>query len=390
MSIYKDTELKEKLVDIRRKLHKHPELSQKEIKTAEMVAEILQGLGIETKTGIAGTGVVGLLRGKEEGKTIGLRCDMDALSVQEESTEPYKSEVEGVMHACGHDGHVAIMLGTAMLLAAKKDKLKGNVKFIFQPAEEVSGGAYPMIEEGVLENPQVEAMVGIHLWPQVKVGDVGIQYGPTMAAVDNFWVTIKGKGAHGAMPHEGVDAVVTAAYVICALQQIVSRQVEAADPTVISIGTINGGFRRNVVAEEVKTSGTIRTLSPELREVLPEKIEKIIKGVTESFGASYDLFIDRKQPVTVNERGLTARCEEIVGELLGREHAVLLEKAPMTGEDFAYYGEKVPACMLKIGCSNPEKGLTEPLHSSSFDFDEDALLVGAYSLAEIAGKLLAD
>ncbi|MGI6574846.1 MAG: M20 metallopeptidase family protein [bacterium] len=382
--------LKERLVEIRRTIHQNPELSLEEKNTANLVAAILTDLGLEVQSEVVKTGVVGLLRGRNNGKTIALRADMDALPVQEARDVPYKSRVDGVMHACGHDGHVAMLLGAAMLLSQERDHLSGNVKFIFQPAEESSAGALPMIKEGVLDNPKVDAIVGAHLWPELEAGDVGIQYGPTMGAVDNFWITIKGKGGHGAMPHEGVDAIVVAAHVICALQQIVSRQINAADPTVVSIGTINGGFRRNVVAEEVKLTGTFRTLNPEVRRAMPEKIERIIKGVTESFGATYEIFFDPRQPVTVNERNLTAFCTEVLKDIIGSEHVVHLEKAPLVGEDFAYYGENVPAAFLKIGCSNPEKGITAMLHSAYFDMDEDALLIGAKSMAAIATKYLAE
>jgi amidohydrolase len=380
--------LKEKMVLIRRTLHENPELSFAELKTAELVTSTLKELGFEVQCGVGKTGVVGLLRGKETGKTIALRADMDAISVQEANEVPYKSKVDGVMHACGHDGHVAMLLGAAMLLSKEQEKIKGNVKFIFQPAEELGLGALAMLEDGVLADPQVDVIVGAHMWPELKAGDVGIQYGPTMGAVENLWITIKGKGGHGAMPHEGVDAIVVAAHVICALQQIVSRQINAADPTVLSIGTINGGFRRNVVAEEVKLTGTFRTLNPEVRKAMPAKIERIVKGVTESFGATYDIHIEHMQPVTMNEKNLTAFCEEVVSEAIGSEHIVRLEKAPMTGEDFAYFGEMIPATFLKIGCSNPEKGITEPLHSARFNLDEDALVVGAKSLAAIAVKFL--
>ncbi|MGB9809679.1 MAG: M20 metallopeptidase family protein, partial [Caldanaerobacter sp.] len=281
MEILEEIEKIEKeAIDLRRKIHMHPELGFEEIKTSEMVYNYLKELGIEVKR-IAKTGVVGLLRGDGK-KTIAIRADMDALPIQEENEVEYASKIPGKMHACGHDVHTAILMATAKVLS--RVNLKGNVKFIFQPAEETTGGALPMIEEGVLEDPKVDAIIGLHVDPDIEVGQIGITYGKAYAASDMFDIVVKGKSSHGAQPHKGVDALVISANIINAIQTIVSRNTNPLTPLVITVGTINGGYARNIIADRVNMSGIIRILEENMREEVVKSVEKICRDIANSYG----------------------------------------------------------------------------------------------------------
>ncbi len=367
--------IEDEVISLRREFHQEPEMGYKEVKTAKKVADYLTKLGLEVKTGIAKTGVMGVLTGDLPGPVIALRADMDALPVIEKSGAEYASKISGMMHACGHDGHMAMLLGTAKVLSKLKSELRGTVKFIFQPAEEGLGGALPMIEEEVLKNPDVDAVFGIHLWPGYKTGTVVLKFGAMMAAPDHFILKIKGKGGHGSAPHQTVDAITVSAQVISALQQIVSRQITPTQPVVVSIGTINGGYRDNVIADEVEMTGTVRTLSNDVRDEIPKRMDEIIKGITVAFGADYELEYKRFYPPVINDDKMVKLVKELGAKVLGDEMVAMLKEPVMAGEDFAYFLEKVPGTFIHLGCSGDPK-TSYPLHNPLFNIDEKALVSG--------------
>jgi len=380
----KDEVLKEKqtTINLRRELHKIPEPGFEEFKTSGFISEKLTGYGLDVKTGAAKTGVIGNLISKQfnnksgnKRKTIMLRADIDALPIQEKSNIDYISTHKGYMHACGHDGHIAIALTAAKILSSHKNELKGNVKFVFQPAEEYQGGAKPMIEEGVLHNPEVNSAIGLHIWNSIPSGKVGIRKGPLMASVDNFKIKIIGKSSHGAMPHEGVDSIVIASYIINSIQTIITREINPVTPCVITIGKISGGSASNIIAEEVYLEGTARTLNQDLNSIIFQKMEKIIKGITECMNAKYEFDYDFLYPVTVNNDEMTQVVYEAACEAVGAENIIEPEQS-MGGDDMAYYLQKIPGCYFFLGSSNKEKGIDFPLHSNNFNFDEGCLPIG--------------
>ncbi|ARU61323.1 hypothetical protein CBW65_10175 [Tumebacillus avium] len=371
-------ELYPKLVETRRDLHRHPELGFQEVRTSGIVAEWLRGLGLEVETGIAQTGVVGRLRGGRPGKTVALRADMDALPIQDLKTCDYASQVPGKMHACGHDAHTTIVLGAATLLSELREQIAGDVLFIFQPAEEGPGGAAPMIEAGVLEG--VDMAFGIHMAPIAPVGIVAVSPGPVMASADEFRLTIRGKGGHAAYPHMALDVIPVAAQVVTALQQIVSRAVDPTKTAVLTIGTIQGGTKSNVIADSVELTGTVRTFDPLLREELPKRIESIVSGIAAGFGASYELDYQFKYPVLINHGEAAQLMREVGVELFG-EGRVLDVPPQMTGEDFAYFLQKVPGCFTFLGCKHPEPLVADyNVHHPAFDIDERVLPLGVQLL----------
>lgn len=378
-------EIKDRLINIRRDFHMHPELAMEELRTAGIVAEILSELGLEVQTGVGNTGVVGVLRGAQPGKTIALRADMDALPIEQQNDVPYKSKYPGKMHACGHDGHTAIALGAAMILSRMKDSLKGNVKFVFQPAEEnaPTGGAKYMIEDGLLENPKVDAIVGLHLWPDIPLGKVGVRYGSLMASSDRFKITINGKGGHGSAPHQTIDAVAIGCQVVTALQNIVSRQVDPLDAAVLTVGTFNGGYRYNVIADKVEMEGTVRTLNPEIRNSMENRVRTVVDGVCGSFGATAKLEYYYGYPTLVNNNDIMAMVEKSTKDILGEDVVKIVERPAMGGEDFAFYLQHVPGGFIWLGCPKKEGG-NYPIHNPNFDFDEDALETGSILLSKIA------
>jgi len=380
-------ELTPELVELRRYLHRHPEPGFREVWTGNTMAERLRELGYEVKSGIAKTGVMGLLRGGKPGKTLLLRADIDALTIEEKNEIDYRSEQVGAMHACGHDGHMAIALTVAKILSRHKDELSGNVKFIFQPAEEGPGGAKPMIEEGVLKDPKPDRALGLHLWNVLPVGIVGIRPGPTFACLDAIDITIRGKGGHGAAPHQTVDAIVASAQIITALQTMVSREVDPIKPAVLSIGTIHGGHAYNIIANEVKMTGTVRVFDLDLRKTLPERIERIVKGVTSGLRAEYDFEYRFGYPPLVNDEAVCNWMREIAAGVVG-EGNIKVPDPTMGGEDMAYFLEEVPGCYLLLGSANEEKGLNKPHHNSEFNFDEAALPIGVEILARAALRFL--
>jgi amidohydrolase len=376
------------LIDLRRDLHRIPEAGFKEIKTSKFIEKKLREFGLDVKTGIANTGLVGNIYSENpSSEAVMIRADMDGLPVIEKTGLDYASRHEGFMHACGHDGHMAIALIVAKILARHRNLLKANVKFVFQPAEESPGGAKPMIDAGVLKNPDVKALVGLHIWTRISSGKIGIRKGPIMASVNYFKLKITGKGTHGAMPHEGVDAIVAAGKVIDSLQTIVSREINPVSPCVLTVGKINGGTAFNILAGEVELEGTVRTLDQSLNEIIAAKIKRVIKGVTQSMGAGYKFDFKYMYPVTVNDSKITDIVCESAIEAAGAEN-VIEPQQTMGGDDISFYLQKVPGCYFFLGGSGSDQGLNQQLHSNLFNFDENCLPLGVETLVKSVFKLL--
>lgn len=368
------------IVRLRRYFHMNPELSGQEIETSRLISARLISLGFEVKIGLARTGVIGVLRGNDQGPTIALRADMDALPVQELAAVPFKSLNPGVMHACGHDMHMAIALGTAYVLNDLRSKVKGNVKLIFQPAEEglpggEEGGASLLVKEGVLEDPPVRAIFGLHVWPEVPAGQVMFSPDIIMAHADSFEIIIKGKNAHGARPQEGVDAIVLASQVVMALQSTVSRMIDPTDPIVLTVGKITGGVRSNVIASEVTLEGTVRTLSEKNRQKVPQLISAVVRGIVQPVGGDFTLNYKQLLPAVYNHPELAKIMEPTLSGVLGPENLLPL-KPQFVAEDFAFYCQKIPGLFLFLGVKNPRDGQAVPLHSPYFNPDERSLPVG--------------
>ena len=378
------------LVNIRRHLHENPELGFEEVATAQYIADYLAGLGLEVTSQVAKTGVVALLRGARPGKTVAIRADMDALPIQELNEVPYKSKHPGKMHACGHDAHVAAAIGAARILWELRDQINGNVKFIFQPAEEAPGGAEPMIAAGVLENPTVDAIIGGHVWGSLESGIIEVMSGPTMASSDIIRLKIIGKGGHAAQPHTTIDPIVIASEIVGALQKLVSRQTDPFESVVISICSFHAGDVFNVIPHSAYLEGAVRTLNNELRQELPHKIEKIIRGITEPYGATYELDYYLGYPVTVNDPGVTETVRKAAVSVLGADKVRVAARASMGGEDYAYFLNKVPGTYIRIGTRNPEKGICQEMHHPRFDIDEAVLELTPVVYAQAAFDLLAE
>jgi len=376
--------IQEDIVKWRRELHQFPEVGLNLPKTSQYVAEQLQELGIEFETGIGVSGVVGLIKGGQGNKTIALRADMDGLAVQEETGLPFAS-TNGNMHACGHDSHMAMLLGAAKILNANKEKLPGNVKLIFQAAEEGPGGAKPMIDEGVLENPRVDAILALHIgtiFKEVGTGKVGVHYGNLMACLDRFTIKIKGKGSHGAMPDMGVDPIAIAGQVITALQTIVSREVKPVNPAVLTIGQIHGGRAYNIIPESVEIEGTVRATDQGEREKIAARMEEIVSHITKGMKGDYEMEYTFGYPPLVNNAQFTKDFVQTVEKVVGKEGVVELANPTMGGEDMAYFLEKVPGTFFFLGGGNEEKGITYPHHNPKFDLDEDVFWLGTALLAQ--------
>ncbi|MEO9965171.1 MAG: M20 family metallopeptidase [Reichenbachiella sp.] len=372
-------------VAYRQHLHAHPELSFEETETAKYVLEQLNTMGISTKSGIAGNGIEAIIEGKNPSKkTIALRADMDALPIIEESNKPYKSKNDGVMHACGHDVHTSSLLSTAYILNEIKDEFEGTIKFIFQPGEEVfPGGASLMIKEGILDNPKPNAIFGQHVMPLVPIGKIGFRKGMYMASADEIYVTVTGKGGHGALPEHNIDPVVIASHIIVALQQIVSRMAAPKIPSVLSFGKVQANGATNVIPNEVKIEGTFRTLDEEWRKEAHTKMKKMAEGIAESMGGSCDFNIQVGYPFLKNEPELTERAKQSAIAYMGKENVVDLD-IWMAAEDFSYYSQEVDACFYRLGTRNDEKGIISGVHTPTFDIDEDALAHGPGLMAWLA------
>jgi amidohydrolase len=378
------------LIAIRRHLHAHPELSFQEVETARYIEQLLARWGVEFQSGIAGTGIVALVKGRQpEGKIVALRADMDALPIQEAGNAPYKSTNPGVMHACGHDVHTACLLGAVRILHTLRAHWTGTVKCIFQPGEEkLPGGAGMMIAEGVLENPAPESIFGQHVHPPLRAGMVGFRSGRYMASADELYVTVKGRGGHGAMPQLAIDPILLAAQIIVALQQIVSRYSDPTIPSVLTFGKINSvGGATNVIPNEVRLEGTFRTMDETWRAEAHRRMKKIAVSVARSMGGACDFQILKGYPVLHNEEKLTDHARAWAAEYLGAEQVVDLP-IRMTSEDFSYFSQAMPACFYRLGTGNPEKGIQAPVHTDTFDIDESALETGAGLLAWLAVKAL--
>lgn len=381
------TDLLEQLIADRRDFHRHPELAYSEHRTARIIAERLSQYGYEVRTGVGQTGVIGLLRFDEPGRTLLYRADMDALPIEEQNEVDYRSQNPGAMHACGHDAHLAIALGVAKLIADDRAGLRGNLKLAFQPAEEAGGGALAMIRDGALDG--VSAAVGLHIWNDIPVGKVAVSIGPMMAAVDEFEIVIEGRGGHGAMPHQAVDAIVVAAHVITALQTVISRQVSPLEPAVLTVGRVAAGTAFNVIAERAILNGTVRTFNKDTHQKMPAMIERVIRGVTESMGASYRLDYRNHTPPLVNDPEIGSLVAECAAEVVGRENVLTGESArTMGGEDMSYFLERVPGCYFFVGSRNEDRGLIHPHHSPRFDIDEGAMEIAVQIMTRIIRRYL--
>jgi hippurate hydrolase len=373
----------EDIVSLRREIHKEPELGFDTEKTAEKVLAALDGLPLEIQTGVAENGVVATLKGKGEGSTIALRADMDALPIHEETGLPFASGTDGKMHACGHDGHTSMLVGAARALSQDhlRERLNGTVKFVFQPAEEGGGGGRVMVEEGVAED--VDSIFALHLWPGLPVGTVATKGGPIMAAADAFEMRLKGSGGHGAMPHLAADAVVIAAQVVTALQTIVAREVNPVEPAVLTVGEIGAGSAFNIIPETARLGGTVRTLDPDLRERMPQRIEDLAKGVAKGMRGDAELDYTFSYPVTSNDASAAKTALGVAGELFGEDRVVELGHPSMGAEDFSFFLEKVPGAFIWLGV-----GDVSGLHTPQFAFDEEILPQGAALFTALALETL--
>lgn len=385
------------VIAMRRDIHQHPELGNRETRTAKIVADRLRELGIETKTGVAHTGVIGLLRGGRPGRVVALRADMDALPVSEQVDLPFASKVRttyndqevGVMHACGHDGHVAILLGVAEVLAGMRQNIPGTVKFIFQPAEEGAptgeeGGAELMVKEGALENPKVDAIFGLHIGSRFPVGTIAYRPGSAMAAVDSMKIVVRGKQTHGAYPWLGVDPIVIASQIVLGLQTIPSRQLDATQaPAIVTVGSIHGGVRNNIIPDEVEMLGTLRSLDKNMRTQIHEKVKRTAENIATAGGATATVTIETGYPIVHNDPALTARAAPTLARVA---EEVVIGNAVLGAEDFSFFQEKVPGLFYWLG-TRPKNQTAEEAasnHSPLFYVDESGLRLGVRSLAAVA------
>jgi amidohydrolase len=370
----------------RRHLHRNPELSFHEEGTSRFVYDALESFGGLELSRPTPTSVIARLVGEQPGRTIALRADMDALPITEENDFEFVSKNEGVMHACGHDGHTAMLLGTAKILSGMKEKIRGEVRFIFQHAEELyPGGAEEMVQAGVLDG--VDAILGLHLWSQFEVGKIGVVYGPMLAAPDTFKIVVKGKGGHAAMPHHAVDSIAVGAQVVTNLQHLVSRNTDPLDNVVVSVTRFTGGTTHNIIPGSVEMEGTVRTLDEEVRKGVPETMERIVKGITSAHDASYEFEYQRGYRPVVNDEEVTRAIEETVRELFG-ETSLEMMRPLMAGEDFSAYQQAVPGSFFYVGAGNEEKGITYPHHHPRFNIDEDALEDGIKMFVHATFRLL--
>ncbi len=365
--------LLDELTALRRELHRHPELSNHEGHTSAILRKQLEAMALELRTGVAVTGIVAVLRGCAPGKTLALRADMDGLPIQEKKQSAYRSVVPGVMHACGHDFHMTAVLGAAKVLSSLRERIRGNVKFIFQPSEEKVSGAKRMIQADVLKHPDVSSIIGFHAFPLLPTGMVGIKYGVMMASANRFSIHLYGKPGHAAKPHLSVDTISIAAMVIQAIHFIVSSRIDPIHPAVVSIGMIRGGSTENVICDHVELRGSIRATSNAIRDLIIEKIEKKVRGITEGMDGQYRLTVEEGSPPLDNHAEMTRLVEISAQEILGTDRVQRLSEPSMGGEDFSCYIEKVPGTYFRIGTGNPAKDTCHYLHSDLFDVDEAAL-----------------
>jgi amidohydrolase len=367
--------LHQQLIDWRRDFHSHPELGFQERRSAGIISRHLRTLGYRVQTGIAKTGVVGLLEGPRPGPIVMARFDMDALPITEENETDYVSQNAGVMHACGHDGHMAIGLGVATLMARYQDALRGTLKIVFQPGEEGMNGAEVMVEEGVLETPRPDVFLATHVWNDRPVGTVDVVPGAVMAAAEKWDCIVQGKGGHGAAPQQTTDPIVAAAQIVTALQTIVSRNVDPLETAVVSVGSIHGGDAFNVIPPQVKLNGTIRTFNPRIRELVLRRMDEIVTGVAKVSGTQIELKVTPLTPSVINDVEATEVVHAAAEAVVGAEN-VTTDERTMGSEDAAFFMQEIPGCYFFLGSANPERGLDAPHHNPRFDFDEDALPIG--------------
>ena len=367
-------------------LHRHPELSGQEFETQKFILAELEKLGIQAEK-IADTGVVGIIRGGKPGKTVAFRADMDALPIREETDLPYKSENDGVMHACGHDSHITILLGFAKLMVARKEDLQGNIKLFFQPAEEKNGGAKRMVEAGCMENPHVDAVFFSHCTRNYPVGQIYARTGAVSAASNAFTVTYRGKGCHGAFPHMGIDPIVAACQAVTALQSIRSRRISTAEPAVITVGSFHAGSAPNIVPEEAVFSGTIRTTNPKTRQQAVEELTRVVNGIAAAMNVEVELFLKEGYAATVNDDAMVALVHSAGAKVLGKENVLSSTAVSMGAEDFAYFCQATPGCCFRFGVASDKHPHT-PAHNPGYVVDPDALPYGAAVYAQIAADFL--
>ncbi len=377
-------EIFEDVVAIRRELHRHPELGFCEFETANLICNHLDKLGIPYEKNVAKTGVVALLKVDKNAKTLLMRADMDALPTQEKTDCPFKSEIDGQMHACGHDAHVAIVLGAATILSRLKDRLKCNVKFVFQPGEEVEGGAEPMIGAGIMEKPKVDAAVGGHVMNSVEAGKIGIKYGEMMAAPDDFRMDIHGCGGHGAYPHNCIDPIAIGVQILAAWNALSARYTTPVEKHLISTNVFQAGTCYNIIPDDVHIEGTVRVFNENLRQQLARRMKEIAEQIATAFGATCDFSYAFRYPPLVNDKKMTDAVRESAARLLGAENVEELFEPSMAGEDFAYFGRLVPSCFIYYGTGNKAKGITQPLHNANFVIDEQGIKTGMMVLSQFA------
>ena len=368
-------EIYKEIRDIRRDIHQHPELGEEEFRTNKIIRNFLDENNIENYT-CAKTGVVGIIRGKNKGNTVGVRADIDALPIEEETNLEYKSVYKGKMHACGHDAHTSILLGVGKILKEVENRLRGNVKLFFQPAEETVGGALPMIKEGCMENPKVDYVLGLHVFPNLETGYVGVKYNKMNASTDEFKIKIKGVPGHGAYPHNSTDAIVIAGQVITGIQSYISRSVSPLKSVVFSIGTINGGTGGNIIAEKVEMVGTMRTLDEEQRKNTKERIDKLIKSICVGYGGEGEIEFFEGYKALINNDDVVKIVERNSRKILGDDKVIVGDNPSMGAEDFSYFAEIAKGAFFSLGCGNKEKGIVYNGHHPKFQIDEECLKIG--------------
>jgi amidohydrolase len=388
MTFFEDAiSIKDETIALRRDIHRHPELGFEEVRTSKIVADRLESLGLEVTKGIAKTGVVGILEGAKKSPVLLLRFDMDALPILEDTDADYTSENPGVMHACGHDSHVAIGLSVAKLLGEKRYQLQGTIKFVFQPAEEGGGGAERMVEAGVLENPRPDYSMGVHVWNDKPVGWFGLTRGPAMAGAEIFFVNIRGKGAHAASPHQGIDPVIAVAHIITALQTVVSRNVPPLESAVVSVCKVESGTAFNIIPQEANFSGTIRTFKPEVLRAVKDRFVKIVNEVASAFDCESEINIQRLTYPVINDSDLVDTMTGVI-KAMDNKFDIDHWHQTMGSEDFSFMMHDIPGCFLMVGSSNPGKGLDYGHHHPKFNIDEDCLPYAVAILAQGAVEIL--
>ncbi|TCO71058.1 M20 metallopeptidase family protein [Marinisporobacter balticus] len=381
-------ELFQALVEIRRDFHMYPELSENEHRTCDRICEYLDQWGIEYEKGIAQTGIVAIVKGKKDGKTVGARADIDALPIIEQNDLPFQSVYKGVMHACGHDVHTTIHLGVAKLFKEMENDLEGNVKIFFQPAEETIGGADRMIKEGCLQNPHVDYVTSLHLMPYIDVGYVELKYGKVNAATNEFCIKVSGKSSHGAYPEQSIDAIVTAGYIITALQTFVSRSISPLSSAVVTLGQIHGGIKNNIIPAEVIMSGTLRTLDPDTRIYAKEKIRQIVENTAMAHGASAVIEFEEGYPALINDDEVVGILKDTAQNLLGSDNVLFKEFPSMGADDFSFFCKATKAAYYNLGCGNHKRGWTAPIHSECFMVDEECIKIGVILQTQTLIQLL--